>query len=169
MGRKHEATWTDFHGGAEEAGFDMALYRMVLWDKDSLSHELRDVVACNEPKTRKALLKDTQIAVDRSKFCDTVACDQMNIFALAHGETLRFVWVQPGVALVDVQLGDEGYVNSDGVFEDSFGDKIANIGLTEGSAGTIAGEVTVPTSGWYRIDLRAKPGVVIEPCLVRAP
>ena len=164
---RNDAAWTDYRQPTSPSRIDV--FRRVIWQAgQGPTHALASVATCDDPHVRHAVATDSRLATGDSKWCERGACEVVAMFALARGEKLRLVWTAPGAAALRVSLGDVDYPGDDGVLADGFGDTLASTTLEPGAAGATASEVPIETSGWYKVDLRGAPGIVVEPCLVPA-
>jgi hypothetical protein len=84
------------------------------------------------------------------------------MFALERGERLRLDWLTPGPTTARVSVAPANYSQSAGVLYDGFGDAVFDGPLADGNPALL---VAAPTTGWYKLSLRAAAGVVVEPCI----
>jgi hypothetical protein len=127
---------------------------------------LGGITRCDDQRARQAILKDAEIHLDGSSYCEGKLCDVPALFALARGEKLRLTWTSSTEAALRLGMASRNY--SGGFFYSEGGSEMGAVPLAQHKAGEVALEAQAGLSGYYVLRLAGPKGAAVEPCVVPA-
>ncbi len=147
----------------------VGVYVLAEWHSHAApTTSLQTFRSCADLEARPNLASDSRLPLSASGFCGQDGfdgCQTDASFPLTRGDTLRLTWKVTGSVHAQVALGDRDLGNGAPHFGPTFGDEVSSSDLSIARTGSVALEVPIAISGWYRVDLRGAKDAALDACV----